>query len=249
MSSRLQLIDRIKQRVNSLLFKNNLWWIFGIIICVLILGYVISYFIPAPAPSGEGGATDVNPGNRIREIIGFLCGLASIFGIALALLQNVNTKDELDMVKQLAQADAVHEKELRKALQKANAEHNAELKKLKAEITKHQQTEVLQKVAGRLRNTILLLNEKDLKENIGLIIWSCYEIIEDINPIKLLLKEWGMDDMGKDITEHLRKIGTNKNHFLESKRKGVEGLLIEEITKEFSAFQTTVLDLKAKLNA
>ncbi|MBD5301443.1 MAG: hypothetical protein HDS16_00320 [Bacteroides sp.] len=245
------LIKSTKQIINSILYENNLLWTFGILICILILTYSISYLLtPQKAANNisQTAQTAQDVGGIIREIIGFVCGIASIFGILLALLQNKKTKDDLASVKTLAEANTDHEKELRKAIAKVNSEHNAEIKQLRFQIIKQQQIESVHVVISKLQESIRLLTDKDPSNKLDFMIWICSEIYDEILPVRQFLKNNGDVDLEKEITKHVKKIGTNKSYFVESKRTGTKDLMINEIIKDLNAFHITVSELKIKLN-
>lgn len=192
--------------------KDNLLWLFGIIGVVFIILFAASYFLPQNF-------------DWIRETISFLGGIASLAGILLALLQSINTQNEVDNVKAIADAAKKASEDTQKAVRKTLSI---------VQVTKY--CEQIKRIQEYLSNG-------DLKLTIHLI----QEIQDAIIELKNQITNLNLTVSEESVSSHIQKMGINISLIRKAIETNSDKYKKDAIHQDFDELLTILLELKAQL--
>lgn len=167
---------------------------------------------------------DEKKGQNVREIIGFVGGLASLGGILIAIIQNINTTRELDVVKAVAKATDKTVKETKSSIKKIlnldDISKFCENTKLIQELLEKQELKVALYLCKNLHEKIIEINnQQDSK----------------LPPSKV------------SLSPHILSLGKNITYIRKGIMEDAKGVNIEKISEDFDKLHKAMVEIKATL--
>lgn len=192
--------------------KKNLKWLFCITTVVLVMFFFVSYALP-------------DKFKWIREVIGFIGGIASLAGIYIAVLQTINTKEEVDNVQRTAEAAKKAAEETKEAVRKTVS------------------IEMVAKYCEQVKWIQECLGNGELK----LVIHLTQEMQADVIELKDYVKFLKLKVDEEEIEQHIQQMGLNIGHIRKAVVSKSDKYKKDGILKNFDDLLKTLLELKSQL--
>lgn len=155
-----------------------------------------------------------NTGKNIREILGFIGGIASLFGILFAINQNIHAKSELETVKEVTNDT---KESIKKILNIEQITKNCEKIKLIQELLEELEYKAALHLSEILKETLIEIQEIILpKDSI-----SSY-----------------------DLLPHIKRLGINIENLKNEIREKANKIKLSNIIRDFSDLKDCMVKIK-----
>lgn len=163
----------------------------------------------------------------VKDLLNFIGSIASLIGILIALIQNINTQKEVDLVKEISRSTRAAVEETRNSVKKSlNA----------VQVTKYcEKTKLIQELLSNEEFKTVLHLSRDLKE----------AIVE----LRAYLLELQQQEMETVLTTHILNLGKNISYLQSGLKGDPKKIKVGNMQENYEQLHTALVQLKSNLTA
>lgn len=161
----------------------------------------------------------------VKDVLNFVGSIASLIGILIALIQNINTQKEVDLVKEISESTKAAVEETRNSVKKSlNV----------IQVTKYcEKTNLIQELLGNKEFKTVIHLSRDLQE----------AIVE----LQTYLLESEEKEMIDQLSTHIMTLGKNIGYLQRGIKDDPEKIKVMNMLENYELLHTTLVQLKSNL--